>query len=227
MGTELIGLGPDAGAPDLIGVGLIRLAVEERLTPAAGSAPWLGQLRAASFADAWLAFAGPAAPGLRVPAETVLQAVVRRAAELVLRCHSGDGPAALERLGRASAEARDRARLADVSHPADPAALVLLWHGVRAATAGSGPAGDAEREAHAGYVAERSAAHVREHCRRQDLLALVLACARSAAAALAELTDGDRDRALAVLDAEAARHMAPDAPVPLWVPGRFQDVPRV
>ncbi|MER7705699.1 hypothetical protein ABTX81_22755 [Kitasatospora sp. NPDC097605] len=218
MRTKLIGLGPDAGAPDLIGVGLIRLAVEERLAPAA--APWLGQLRAASFADAWLAFADPAAPGLRVPAETVLRAVVRRAAELVLGRHHGDGPAALERLGRESAEARDWARLAEVSHPAEPAALVLLWHGVRAATAGDGPAAEAERAAHTAQVAERSAAHVRERCRRQDLLALVLACARSAAAALAELTDGDRGRALAVLDAYAARHMAPTAPVPLWVPGR-------
>ncbi|MFF7457063.1 hypothetical protein [Kitasatospora sp. NPDC008115] len=220
MRTKLIGLGPDAGAPDLIGLGLIRLAVEERSAPAAGSAPWLGRLRAASFADAWLAFADPAAPGLRVPAEAVLLAVVREAAELVLRRHHGDGPAALERLGLESAEAREWARLTDAAHPAEPAAFVLLWHGVRAATAGSGPAAEAERAAHTAYVAERCAAHVREHCRRQDLLALVLACARTAADALADLTDGDPLRALAVLDAHAARHMAPTAPVPLWVPGR-------
>ncbi|MER5352394.1 hypothetical protein ABT093_18940 [Kitasatospora sp. NPDC002551] len=220
MRAKLIGLGPDAGAPDLIGVGLIRLAVEERLAPAAASAPWLGQLRAASFADAWLAFTDPAAPGLRVPAEAVLHAVVRRAAELVLRRHHGDGPAALERLGRESAEARECARLTEASHPAEPDALVLLWHGVRRATAGTGPDGAAERAAHAAYVTDRCAAYVREHCRRQDLLALVLACARAAAAVLAELTGGDRDRALAVLDEDAARHMAPTSPVPLWVPGR-------
>ncbi|WP_380282829.1 hypothetical protein [Kitasatospora purpeofusca] len=219
MRTKLIGLGADAGAPDLIGVGLIRLAVEERLAPAAGPAPWLGQLRAASFADTWLTFADPAAPGLRVPAEAVLRAVVRRAAELVLRRHRGDGPAALARLGRDSAEARELARLTGASHPAEPDALVLLWHGVRSAGAGTGPAAEAEREAHAGHVAERCEAYVRDHCRRQDLLALVLACARAAAAALAELADGDRDRALAVLDARAARHMAPTVPVPLWVPG--------
>ncbi|MFE7561605.1 hypothetical protein [Kitasatospora sp. NPDC057500] len=220
MRTKLIGLGPDAGAPDLIGLGLIRLAVEERSAPASGSAPWLGRLRAAAFADAWLAFTSPAAPGLRVPAEAVLRAVVREAAELVLRRHHGDGPAALERLGRESAEAREWARLADAAHPAEPAAFVLLWHGVRAATAGGDPAAEGEREAHTAYVAERCAAYVREHCRRQDLLALVLACARTAADALADLTGGDRDRALAVLDAHAARHMAPGAPVPLWVPGR-------
>ncbi|MFE6866618.1 hypothetical protein ACFVFS_08670 [Kitasatospora sp. NPDC057692] len=220
MRAKLIGLGPDAGAPDLIGVGLIRLAVEERLAPPAGAAPWLGQLRAASFADAWLAFADPAAPGLRVPAEAVLRAVVARAAELVLRRHRGDGPAALERLGRESAEARELARRTGTSHPAEPDALVLLWHGVRSAGAGTGPAAEDERESHTRYVAERCEAYVRDHCRRQDLLALVLACARAAAAALTELTDGDRDRALAVLDAQAARHMAPTAPVPLWVPGR-------
>ncbi|MFE7490827.1 hypothetical protein [Kitasatospora sp. NPDC057541] len=220
MRTKLIGLGPDADAPDLIGVGLVRLAVAERLTPAAGSAPWQGRLRAASFADAWLAFGDPAAPGLRVPAEAVLQAVVRRAAELVLRRHGGDGPAALEQLGRESADAREWARLAEVSHPAEPAALVLLWHGVRSATAGTGPGAAAERASHTAAVATRCEAYVRDHCRRQDLLALVLACAHSAAAALADLTDGDRDRALAELDAQAAHHMAPTAPVPLWVPGR-------
>ncbi|MFB6892111.1 hypothetical protein ACFCX4_22705 [Kitasatospora sp. NPDC056327] len=221
MRTGLIGLGPDTGAPDLIGVGLIRLAVEDRLAPPAGpGAPWLGQLRAASFADAWLSFADPAAPGLRVPAEAVLQAVVRRTAELVLRRHDGDVPAALERLGRESAEAREWARLTEASHPAEPHAHVLVWHGVRAAAAGSGPAGPAERAAHAAGVVDRCRAYVREHCRRQDLLALVLACAGSAAAALADLSGDDRERALADLDAHAARHMAPTAPVPLWVPGR-------
>ncbi|WP_344343151.1 hypothetical protein, partial [Kitasatospora putterlickiae] len=96
----------------------------------------------------------------------------------------------------------------------------LLWHGVRDAAAEAGPAAEAGRAAHTAYVAERCAAYVREHCRRQDLLALVLACARCAADALADLTDGDRDRALAVLDARAARHLSPTAPVPLWVPGR-------
>ncbi|MEV6975300.1 hypothetical protein [Kitasatospora sp. NPDC093806] len=220
MRTKLIGLGPDAGAPDLIGVGLIRLAVEERLTPAAVAAPWVGRLRAASFADAWLAFADPAAPGLRVPAEAVLQAVVLRAADLVLRGQHGDGPAALERLGRQSAAAREWAALSEASHPAEPAALVLLWHGVRMLDAGDGPDAAEEREAHRGSVLDRSRAYVRDHCRRQDLLALVLACAGAAADALAELSAGDRDRALAVLDEQAARHMAPAAPVPLWVPGR-------
>ncbi len=220
MRSGLFGLGPDEGAADLVAVGLVRLAVEERLGLVDGAPPWLGQMRAASFADAWLAFADPAAPGLRIPAEAVLRAVVVRAAELVLRRHRGDGPAALGRLGRESAGAREWARLTEVSHPAEPDALVLVWYGVRMALAGDDPVGAAEREAYGADVVERCRAYVRDHCRRQDMLALVLACARSAAATLAELSDGDVDRALAVLDEHAARHMAPTAPVPLWVPGR-------
>ncbi|KOV38168.1 hypothetical protein ADK60_02795 [Streptomyces sp. XY431] len=220
MRNGLFGLGPDAGAADLVAVGLVRLAVEERLGLVEGAPPWLGQLRAASFADAWLAFADPAAPGLRVPAETVLRAVVLRAAELTLRRADGDGPAALERLGRESAGAREWAGLTEVSHPAEPDALVLVWYGVKMAMAGADPVAAAERETLGACILERGRAYVREHCRRQDMLALVLACARSAAATLAELSDGDRDRALAVLDEHAARHMAPTAPVPLWVPGR-------
>ncbi|MFJ8431228.1 hypothetical protein ACIQ9P_07985 [Kitasatospora sp. NPDC094019] len=220
MRNALFGLGPDEGAADLVAGGLIRLAVEERLGLAEGAPPWLGQLRAASFADAWLAFADPGAPGLRVPAESVLRAVVVRAADLVLRSEHGDGPAALDRLGRESAGAREWAELGEVSHPAEPDALVLVWYGVRMAMAGTDPVGAAERETHGACILERARAHVREHSRRQDMLALVLACARSAAAALAELSDGDRDRALVFLDEHAARHMAPTAPVPLWVPGR-------
>ncbi|MFJ9950694.1 hypothetical protein [Kitasatospora sp. NPDC091207] len=219
MGSgRLFGLGSDTEAADLAAVGLIRLAAGER--SGAGAPPWLWQLRAASFADAWLAFADPAAAGLRVPAGAVLRAVVHRAAELVLLTGDGDGPAALDRLGRESAEAHERARTADASRPAEPVALALLWHGVQAATAGSGPGAAAERESHGRRIAERCEAYVRRRHRRQDTLALTLSCAWAAATALVELSGGDEGRAAACLEEYATRSMTQAGPVPLWVPGR-------
>ncbi|MEV0534282.1 hypothetical protein [Kitasatospora sp. NPDC050463] len=217
---RLFGLGSDAAAADLAAVGLVRLAAGERSGAAAGAPPWLWQVRAASFADSWLAFADPAAPGLRVPAGAVLRAVVHRAAELALRTCDGDGPAALDRLGRQSAEARERCRRADAAHPAEPVALTLVWHGVQAATAGRDHAGETERETHGRRIAERCEAYVRHHHRRQDTLALTLSCARSAASALVELGDGDPGRAAACLEEYATRSMPHAGPAPLWVPGR-------
>ncbi|MFD9598248.1 hypothetical protein ACFWA9_36565 [Kitasatospora sp. NPDC059973] len=214
---RLFGLGSDTDAADLAAVGLIRLATGERL--GAGARPWLWQLWAASFADTWLAFADPAAPGLRVPAGAALHQLVRRAAELVLLTRDGDGPAALELLGRESAEAYERSRCSDTAHPVEPVALALLWHGVQAATA-DGPDAAAERECHDRRIAERSEAYVRRRHRRQDTLALILACARSAATALAELSGEDPGRAAATLEEYAIRSMAQAGPVPLWVPGR-------
>ncbi|MGV9268308.1 hypothetical protein ACWDRR_26995 [Kitasatospora sp. NPDC003701] len=201
-------------------MGLIRLAAGERLGEAAGDPPWLWQVRAASFADTWLAFADPAATGLRVPAEAVLRAAVHRAAELALRVCDGDGPAALDRLGRQSAEAHERSRRADTAHPAEPVALALVWHGVQAATAGGEQAAETERESHGSRIADRCEAYVRHHHRRQDLLALTLSCARSAATALVELGGGDPGRAAACLEEYATRSMPHAGPVPLWVPGR-------
>ncbi|MFD5921231.1 hypothetical protein ACFVYP_30770 [Kitasatospora sp. NPDC058201] len=215
---RLFGLRPDEGAAELAAAGLIRLAAEERQSGGAGTRPWLWQMRAASFADAWLAFADPAAPGLRVPAEAVLQSVVHRAAELVLQAHDGDGPAALDRLGRQAAEARERARRDDASHPAEPDAFALVWHGVQAASAGHGA--ETERELHRTRIAERCEAYVRGRHRRQDTLALVLACARCAAGALGELSDDDPGATAACLEEHAARFMRQDGPAPLWVPGR-------
>ncbi|MFJ9605904.1 hypothetical protein ACIRS1_06040 [Kitasatospora sp. NPDC101176] len=213
-------LGLDGDAVRLAAVGLVRLGTQEWQDGASGAPGWLGRVRAASFADAWLAFGGSAAPGLRVPAGEVLRSVAYRAGELVLRARHGDGAQALEWLGRRSAEAREQARREEVAHPAEPAALALVWHGVQAAWAEDGPAAVADREAHGRRIDERAEAYVREHHHRQDALALMLSCARIAAAALVDLCDGDPGRAEQWLEAEAARSMPCGTPVPLWVPGR-------
>ncbi|MFF1907732.1 hypothetical protein [Kitasatospora sp. NPDC058218] len=201
-------------------MGLIRLAVGERSGEVAGAPPWLWQVRAASFADTWLAFADPAATGLRVPAGAVLRVLTHRAAELALRTCDGDGPAALDRLGRQSAEARESSRRVGAAHPAEPVALTLVWHGVQAATAGSELGAEAERESHGRRIAERCEAYVRHRHRRQDTLALTLSCARFAATALVELGGGDPGRAVACLEEYATRSMPHAGPAPLWVPGR-------
>ncbi|MDH6705709.1 hypothetical protein P3T27_002431 [Kitasatospora sp. MAA19] len=186
----------------------------------AGAPAWLGRMRAASFADAWLAFGESSAPGLRVPAGAVLRALVFRAAELVLRARAGDGPAVLEWLGGRSAEAREQAGREGVTHPAEPAALALVWHGVQAVSADGGRASAADRECHGRRIDERGEAYVRERHRRQDTLALMLSCARIAAAALVELSEDDPARVSGWLAQDAARYMDCGAPVPLWVPGR-------
>ncbi|MFD0278617.1 hypothetical protein ACFVHB_32570 [Kitasatospora sp. NPDC127111] len=216
---RLLGAGLDADAVRLAAVGLVRLATNEWLGEAAGAPAWVWQLRAASFADTWLAFAGPAAPGLRAPAGTVVRAVAYRAAELVLDARAEDAPAALEWLGLRSAEARDRACRTGAAHPAEPAALALVWHGVQAITALGAHTAEG-REPHDRRIAERRDAYVRERHHRQDTLALLLSCARIAAAALVEASDGDAGRADRWLEEEAARCMRPGGLVPLWVPGR-------
>ncbi|MFI6846241.1 hypothetical protein OG535_01140 [Kitasatospora sp. NBC_00085] len=216
---RLLGAGLDADAVRLSAVGLVRLAADEWLGEAAGAPAWVWQMRAASFADTWLAFAEPAVPGLRVPAGAVMRSVVSRAAELVLQAREEDAPAALEWLGRRSAEARDQARRAGAAHPAEPAALALVWHGIQAITI-DGDHTAAGRESHDRRIAERCEAYVRERHHRQDTLALLLSCARTAANALVEVSDGDPDRADRWLEEQAARCMPPGGPVPLWVPGR-------
>ncbi|MFJ3220577.1 hypothetical protein ACIPLC_32220 [Kitasatospora sp. NPDC086801] len=229
-GGRLLGL--DGDAARLAAAGLVRLGAQEWVGGAAGAPAWLGRLRAASFADTWLAFGEPPAPGLRVPAGEVLRALAYRAAELVLQARERDVPAVLEWLGRRSAEAREQAGRAEVAHPAEPAALALVWHGVQAVTAdgGSGGASAADRESHGREsrerkshgrrIDERGEAYVRERHRRQDTLALMLACARIAAAALVESCGGDPGRVDGWLEEDAARYMALGGPVPLWVPGR-------
>ncbi|MFD7829278.1 hypothetical protein [Kitasatospora sp. NPDC059803] len=228
-GGRLCGL--DGDAARLAAAGLVRLGAQEWVGDAAGAPAWLGRMRAASFADAWLAFGEPPAPGLRVPAGEVLRALAYRAAELVLQAREGDVPAVLEWLGRRSAEAREQAGRAEVTHPAEPAALALVWHGVQAVTAdadadggggyGGGGASAAEgREAHGRRIDERGEAYVRERYHRRDTLALMLACARIAAAALVESCGGDPGRVDGWLEEDAARYMALGGPVPLWVPGR-------
>ncbi|RKT12169.1 hypothetical protein BX285_6135 [Streptomyces sp. 1114.5] len=206
-------LGLDGGAALLVAVGLVRLGAQEWLGAAAGAPGWVGGLRAASYADAWLAFGDPAAPGLRVPAPAVLRAVVGRAADLVVRSCAGDEPTALEWLGRRSAEAREQAHRDDLAHPAEPCALTLVWHGVQAAAAGA--AADHDRR-----IEERVEAYVRDRHRRRDTLALVLGCTRIAAAALVELCEGDPERVAGWLEEDAARAMPRGGPAPLWVPGR-------
>ncbi|MFJ7275593.1 hypothetical protein [Kitasatospora sp. NPDC098663] len=226
-GGRLCGL--DGDAARLAAAGLVRLGAQEWVGDAAGAPAWLGRLRAASFADAWLAFGETAVPGLRVPAGEVLRALAYRAAELVLQAREGDVPAVLEWLGRRSAEAREQAGRAEVTHPAEPAALALVWHGVQAVTADDGGEGggasahgrEAEgREAHGRRIDERGEAYVRERYHRRDTLALMLACARIAAAALVESCGGDPGRVDGWLEEDAARYMALGGPAPLWVPGR-------
>ncbi|WP_371515197.1 hypothetical protein [Kitasatospora sp. NBC_01300] len=214
-GGRLCGL--DGDAARLAAAGLVRLGAQEWVGDAAGAPAWLGPVRAASFADAWLAFGEPPVPGLRVPAGEVLRALAYRAAELVLQAREGDVPAVLEWLGRRSAEAREQAGRAEVAHPAEPAALALVWHGVQAVTADDG-GGDGE--AHGRRIDERGEAYVRERHHRQDTLALMLACARIAAAALVESCGGDPGRVDGWLEEDAARYMALGGPAPLWVPGR-------
>lgn len=208
----------------LAAVGLVRLATDECLGEGSGARPggvpgWVWQMRAVAFADTWLAFAESTAPGMRVPAGAVVRSVVARAAELVLQARGEDAPAALEWLGRQSAEARERARLEDVAHAPEPAALALVWHGVQV-VAGDGDHDDAAGDSHDRHIAERCEVYVRERHRRQDTLALLLSCARIAAAALVEVSDGDPARAGRWLEEEAARCMLHSGPVPLWVPGR-------
>ncbi|MFD8706894.1 hypothetical protein ACFV1W_30540 [Kitasatospora sp. NPDC059648] len=217
----------DEDAARLVAVGVIRLGAREWLG-ATGRAPdgaagwtpgWVDGLHAASFADAWLSFGDAPAPGLRLPASTVLPAVAELAAELLLRSCGEDAPTALERLGLRSAEARERADREGLAHPAEPCALTLVWHGVQALTAGdAGPgrrSSDDRRR-----IEERGEAYVRERHRRQDTLALLLGCARIAAAALVELSEGDPERVDGWLEQDAARAMPRGGPVPLWVPGR-------
>ncbi|MFB7905922.1 hypothetical protein ACFC1T_05805 [Kitasatospora sp. NPDC056076] len=206
-------LGLDGDAANLVAVGLVRLGTEEWLGATGGAPAWVGGLRAASFADAWLSFGDTAAPGLRVPASAVVPAVVEQAAELLLRSCGDDAATALGWLGQRSAEAREEAEREDQTHPAEPCALTLVWHGVQALTAENGPA-------HRLRAQERAEAYVRERHRRQDTLALVLCCARIAAAALVELSEGDPARVDGWLEQDAARAMPLVAPVPLWVPGR-------
>ncbi|WP_395292489.1 hypothetical protein ACF9IK_02025 [Kitasatospora hibisci] len=217
---RLLGTGLDGDAVQLTAAGLVRLTAEEWLGGAAGAPAWLSHVRAAAFADAWLAFGETPAPGLRVPAGAVVRSVAFLAAELVLQARAHDDLATLEWLGRESAEARDRARRDDVSHPAEPAALALVWHGVQAATDDDGDAAADLRESHDRRITERAEAYVRERHRRQDTLALLLACARIAATALQELSSGDHAGAARHLDEHATRHMPQTAPAPLWVPGR-------
>ncbi|MFG2848716.1 hypothetical protein ACGF12_37020 [Kitasatospora sp. NPDC048296] len=206
-------LGLDGDATRLVAVGLVRLGAREWLGATGGAPAWVGGLRAASFADAWLSFGDAPAPGLRVPAPAVLRAVAEQAAELVLRSCADDGPAALGWLGQRSAEAREQAHREGVAHPAEPCALTLVWHGVQALAAEDGPS-------HGRRIEERGAAYVRERHRRQDTLALVLCCARIAAAALVDLSEGDPERVDGWLEEGAARAMPRGEPVPLWVPGR-------
>ncbi|MFF2542441.1 hypothetical protein ACFVUY_07730 [Kitasatospora sp. NPDC058063] len=203
----------DGDAARLTAVGLVRLGAQDWLSTEAGEPAWMGGLRAASFADAWLAFGDGPASGLRVPAPALLRALVARAAELVLRSCREDGPAALEWLGQRSAEAREQAQREGSSHPAEPCALTLVWHGVQALTSEDGPC-------HARRIEERGEAYVRERHRRQDTLALVLCCTRIAAAALVELCEGDPERVGGWLEQDAARSMPRGGRVPLWVPGR-------
>ncbi|MFE2411390.1 hypothetical protein ACFXDE_23885 [Kitasatospora sp. NPDC059408] len=216
-------LGLDGDAARVAGLGLVRLAADEwaggpdgAAEGSTGAAAWLWHVRAASFADTWLAYGESPAPGLRVPAGAVLESLARRAAELVLRARRDDGPAALEWLGLWSAEARERAHWADTAHPSEPAALVLVWHGVQAITAED----PEDRDAHGRHITERCEAYVRERHRRQDTLALLLSCARIAATALVELGDGDPARAGRWLEDLADRTVPHDGPAPLWVPGR-------
>ncbi|MFG3053999.1 hypothetical protein ACGFZP_24005 [Kitasatospora sp. NPDC048239] len=206
-------LDPDAAC--LVAVGLVRLGAQKWLGTAGGAPAWVGELRAASFADAWVAFgeAPASGAGLRVPAAAVLRAVVDRTAELVLRSCREDGPTALEWLGQRSAEAREQAHREGSTHPAEPCALTLVWHGVQSLATGDGPD-------HSRRIDERGEAYVRERHRRQDTLALVLCCTRIAAAALVELCEGDPERVAAWLEEDAARSMPRDGRVPLWVPGR-------
>ncbi|WP_188301394.1 hypothetical protein [Streptomyces sp. CBMA156] len=203
----------DGDAARLVAVGLVRLGAQEWLGPEGGAQAWVGGLRAARFADGWLAFGDTSASGLRVPAPAVLRAVVDRAAELVLRSCGEDGPAALEWLGQRSAEAREQARREDVAHPAEPCALTMVWHGVQALAADDGPG-------HARRCEERGEAYVRERHRRQDTMALVLCCTRIAAAALVEQCEGDPERIAGWLERDASPAMPRDGRVPLWVPGR-------
>ncbi|MET9182167.1 hypothetical protein ABZX88_28680 [Kitasatospora aureofaciens] len=215
----------DEDAARLAAVGMVRLGARDRLgatdgTPNGaphralhGAPGWTGGLHAASFADAWLSFGDTPAPGLRMPASAVLPTVAELAAELLLRSCGEDAPTALEWLGLHSAEAHERADREGLTHPAEPCALALVWHGVQALTAADGPA-------HRRRIEERGEAYLRERHRRQDTLALVLCCARIAAAALVELSEGDPQRVDEWLEQDAARAMPRGGPVPLWVPGR-------
>ncbi|MFI9272039.1 hypothetical protein ACIGXM_15135 [Kitasatospora sp. NPDC052896] len=201
----------DEDAVELAAAGLVRLGVQEWLEGAAGIPAW--RIRAGSFAHAWLAFGDPPAPGLRVPAGPVLRSLVHRAAQLLLQVHDGEGPAVLEWLGLHSAEVHEQARRTDAAHPAEPTALTLVWHGVQALNARG------ERD-HDRRIDEKCEAYIRERHRRQDTLALLLACARLAATALVELSDGDPGQAGDRLEEHATRHMPLAGPAPLWVPGR-------
>ncbi|GJF31495.1 hypothetical protein KNE206_41950 [Kitasatospora sp. NE20-6] len=210
----------DENAAQLTAAGLIRLGVEEQLDKTAGTPAWLGRMRAASFADAWLAFGDPPGPGLRVPAGPVLQSVVHQAAELLLQTRGGDGAAVLDCLGRQSAQAREQAHRTGAAHPAEPTALTMVWHGVHVVTADRRHT-PPDTRVHGRHIDERYEAYVRERHRRQDTLALVLSCARIAATALVELSDGDPARAAGRLEEHAACYMPRGGPAPMWVPGRF------
>ncbi|MCG6500481.1 hypothetical protein, partial [Kitasatospora sp. A2-31] len=65
---RLLGTGLDGDAVQLAAAGLVRLTAEDWLGGAAGAPAWLSHVRAAAFADTWIAFGETAAPGLRVPA---------------------------------------------------------------------------------------------------------------------------------------------------------------
>jgi hypothetical protein len=204
-------LGLDADAAHLAALGLMRVVAQERSAGAGAGPAWLWHERAVSFADTWLAVAGSSAPGLRVPVGAVLRALAYRAADLVLEAHRGDGPAALAWMGRQSAEAC--AREPRTAHPADPVALAMVWHGVRALT----PDGE-DAEAHDRRMSARCDAYIREKHPRQDSLALLVACARIAATALHRLSGGQPGTAREHLDELATNFMFPGHPVPPWVP---------
>jgi hypothetical protein len=207
---RLVGL--DSGAAELAALGLLRLAVGEGLDTAGG----LGRrIRPSAFADVWLAFGDRSAQELRVPAEAVLRALVRRAAEFLVAARPGGEPEVLESLGRQVAETREEARWAGVAHPAEPTAYALVWHGVQALAEDA----DDDRD-HGRRIEERCEAYIRDGHRRQDTIALITACARLAAGALLELGAGEGGRALGRLAEQAARHMPLAGPAPLWVPGR-------
>ncbi|WP_035803706.1 hypothetical protein [Kitasatospora mediocidica] len=201
----------DEDAVQLAATGLVRLGVQQWRDTEAGAAAW--RIRASSFAHVWLAFGDAPGPDLRVPAGAVLRSLVDRAAQLLLRVHDGHRPAVLEWLGLRAAEAREEARRTELAHPAEPTALTLVWHGVQALGA-EGGAGHGQR------IDDRCEAYIRARHQRRDTLALILACARLTATALAELGQLDPARAAEHLEEHAARSMPLDGPAPLWVPGR-------
>ncbi|WP_035791682.1 hypothetical protein [Kitasatospora mediocidica] len=202
----------DEDAVQLAAAGLIRLGVHQRGDTTTGAAAW--QTRAGSFAHAWLAFGDtPGGPGLRVPATAVLRSLVHSSAQLLIRAHDGHRPAVLEWLGLRSAQAREQAHHAQVTHPAQPTALALVWHGVQALTTDGEPG-------HHQRIDERYEAYIREHHHRQDTLALILACARLAATTLTELNRHHPHQTDEHLNEHTARHLPLHTPAPHWVPAR-------